>query len=620
MKRLQGVAAAPGMVHGPWVRIDPTPVPAGGRIPPQAAHREIERLREASEAAAKELEAIAGRVEADGHADEGAIFLAQASIARDPALIAMADGRINESGEDGVAAILAAAGSFAEQLRSLDDDLLAARAADVLDVGQRIARRLTGTVDPAGEPLDRPAIIVADDLPPSVTATLPRERILGIALEGSSPTAHAAILARAYGIPAVVGTALLLATLKAEEETKRAGELAINGETGEIIVDPDETARTRFDAGAEDERRRREADLLEATQPAVTLDGVEIALLANIGTPDESDGAVALGAAGVGLFRTEFLFLERTSPPSEAEQLAAYERVVRAFAPHQVTIRLLDVGGDKPIPYLPIGDESNPFLGVRALRLAYTDPSLFVTQLRACYRAATAGPLKVMAPMVVDADDVDLLLSLAQRARDELAAENRAMGEVALGVMLEIPSSILVGDSYFGQIAFASLGTNDLLQYTVAVDRTNANLERYRDSLHPSVLRLIRLSVETAERAGIELSVCGEMAGDPAAALALVGLGIRSLSMASSSLPAVRRAIRGVRLADLESAVTAGLVDRSATAVRTRFGAQLAKVAQPRSVTPDQLACDSPSPEEIRPTRASIAATSSGPSATSRIR
>jgi phosphoenolpyruvate-protein kinase (PTS system EI component) len=194
------------------------------------------------------------------------------------------------------------------------------------------------------------------------------------------------------------------------------------------------------------------------------------------------------------------------------------------------------------------------------------------------------------------------------------------MGEVALGVMLEIPSSILVGDSYFGQISFASLGTNDLLQYTVAVDRTNANLERYRDSLHPSVLRLIRLSVETAERAGIELSVCGEMAGDPAAAQALVGLGVRSLSMASSSLPAVRRAIRGVRLADLESAVTAGLADRSATAVRMRFGAQLAEVAQPLSVTPDQLAAGSPSPEEIRPTRASIAATSSGPSATSRIR
>ena len=580
MKRVQGLGAAPGVVRGTWIRIDPAQAPEGGRIAPEAAAGEVERLRAASEAAGVELETIAGRVDADGHADEAAIFLAQASIARDPALDTMAAGRINESGEDAVAAIQAAAGSFAKQLRSLDDELLAARAADVLDVGQRIARRLSGTPDAAGESLDRPAIVVADDLPPSVTATLPRERLLGIALDGSSPTAHAAILARAYGIPAVVGSGDLLRTLRVEAESGRAAELAIDGGTGEIVIDPDETTRARFDAGAEDKRRRHSTDLREASRPAVTLDGVEIALLANIGTPDESDDAVALGAQGVGLFRTEFLFLERTDPPSETEQLAAYERVVRSFAPYLVTIRLLDVGGDKPIPYLPIGDEANPFLGVRALRLAVTDPSLFVTQLRACYRAAAAGSLKVMAPMVADAGDVDLLLSLAKRAREELAAENVAMGEVDLGVMLEIPSSILVGDSYFRQITFASLGTNDLLQYTVAVDRGNARLERYRDSLHPSVLRLVRLAVEASERAGIELSVCGEMAGDPAAAVALAGLGIRSLSMAGSSLPAVRRAIRSVRLDDLESAMAAALEDRSASAVRSRFEALLAEGAR----------------------------------------
>ena len=571
MKRLQGLAAAPGIVRGPWVRIDPAPAPTGGRIDPKDAAGEVDRLREASQAAADELTAIAKRVDADGHAEEAAIFLAQASIARDPALITLAAGRINESGEDAVAAIQAAGESFADQLRSLDDALLAERAADVLDVGLRIARRLSGEHDTAGEALERPAVVVAFDLPPSVTASLPRERLLGIALEGSSPTAHASILARAYGIPAVVGSGDLLETLRAEVEGGRAAELAIDGSTGEITVDPDETTRTRFDAGADDERRRHAADVLEATQPAVTLDGVDITLLANIGTPDESNDALTLGAQGVGLFRTEFLFLERTRPPSENEQFVAYERVVRAFAPRQVTIRLLDVGGDKPIPYLPIGHEANPFLGVRALRLAFDDPSLFVAQLRACYRAAAAGPLKVMAPMVADAGDVDLLLSLAERARNELAAEGHVIGEVALGVMLEIPSAILVADSYAGQISFASLGTNDLLQYTLAVDRGNASLERYRDSLHPSVLRLVRLAVEAAERAGIELSVCGEMAGDPAAAVALAGLGIRSVSMAGSSLPIVRRAIRGVRLTELESAATLALDESSAAAVRTRF-------------------------------------------------
>ena len=579
MRRLRGLAAAPGVVRAFWVRIDPALVPAGGRIAPGAVGDEIKRLRRASEAAAAELETIARRVQDDGHADEAAIFQAQAAIARDPALATMAAERIEGAAEDAVGAIHTAAGRFAEQLRSLGDELLAARAADVIDVGDRIARQLAGTSEPVVG-LDRPAIVVAADLPPSLTATLQRERLVGIVLEGSSPTAHAAILARAYGIPAVVGVRDLLQTLRDEEKIGGAGELAIDGSTGEVVIDPDEATRTRFDAGADVGRRRHETDLRDATLTAVTLDGAEISLFANIGTPDESEAALALGAQGVGLFRTEFLFLERTSPPSEAEQLAEYARVVRAFAPHQVTIRLLDVGGDKPIPYLPIGEEANPFLGVRALRLAYTDPELFVTQLRACYRAAAAGPVKVMAPMVADARDVDLLLALAERARAELKSEGLEVGEVDLGVMLEIPSAILVGDSYSARISFASLGTNDLLQYTLAVDRGNATLERYRDSLHPAVLRLIRQAVDVSDRAGIELSVCGEMAGDPTAALALAGLGIRSLSMAAPSLPAVRRAIRGSRMSVLAAEAIAALDDGSAQAVRARFETLLADGAR----------------------------------------
>ncbi|MER3418723.1 MAG: hypothetical protein C4343_06455, partial [Chloroflexota bacterium] len=234
------------------------------------------------------------------------------------------------------------------------------------------------------------------------------------------------------------------------------------------------------------------ADLTEAHLPAVTRDGVEVTLLANIGTPDESARAVALGAHGVGLFRTEFLFIERPEPPSEAEQLAAYRAVLEAFAPHSVTIRLLDIGGDKPIPYLPLEPEANPFLGVRAIRLAVARPELFVTQLRASMRAAVGavGPdgrprVKVMAPMVADATDVDLLLELAERAAGGLRAEGLEAGPIDLGAMLEIPSAILVGPTYFGRLAFASIGTNDLTQYTLAVDRGNRALGRYQDPLHP---------------------------------------------------------------------------------------------------------------------------------------
>ena len=277
----------------------------------------------------------------------------------------------------------------------------------------------------------------------------------------------------------------------------------------------------------------------------------------------------------MGLFRTEFLFLERSTPPSEDEQTAAYREAVEAFAGDPVTIRLLDIGGDKPIPYLPMPAEDNPFLGVRALRLAVDRPELFVTQLRACYRAATAGPVKVMAPMVADAGDAALLLELAAEARAGLVADGIAFADADLGVMLEIPSAILAADSWFGDVAFASIGTNDLTQYTLAVDRGNPALERYRDAMHPAVLRLIRTAVESAGRAGIGLSVCGEMGGDPAAALALVGLGIRSLSMGAASLPAVRRAIRATDASVLRSTAEAALADRSAADARARFAALL---------------------------------------------
>ncbi len=456
--------------------------------------------------------------------------------------------------------------NWPQQLREVGDELLAARAADVADVALRIARRAAGVPDPGLPRLDRPTIIVAEDLPPSVTATLRRDRLLGFALESGSATAHAAILARAYGIPAVVGVQGLLAALA-------PGDLAIDGSTGDVFVEPDAATVAELERRAEQSRRADVQARSEASLPATTRDGVEITLLANIGTPEEAARAVALGAQGVGLFRTEFLFMERPTEPTEDEQAAAYREAVEAFSPYPVTIRLLDVGGDKPIPYLPMAPEANPFLGVRALRLAATRPGIFLAQLRAAMRAAVAGPVKVMAPMVADAGDAATLLSLAEQARTELEARGEPFAPVGLGVMLEIPGAILVGDSYFPRLAFASLGTNDLLQYTLAVDRGNPDLARYQDSLHPALLRLVREAVERADRAGIELSVCGEMAGDPAAALALVGIGIRKLSMAAGSLAAVRRAVRGVDESRVREEALAALGDASAAAVRARFQA-----------------------------------------------
>ncbi len=530
-------------------------------------------LRDAAKAASRELRDLAATVRDAGHGDESAIFLAQAAIARDPDIIDAAVAAIERDLVDAIGGLAIAARATAERIAALDDELLRGRAADVRDVADRIARRIVG-IATDGAQLAAPAIVVAADLPPSVTATLPRDRVLGIALEGASPTAHAAILARAYGIPAIVSAEGLVAAVRAAGPDV---ELAIDGSTGEAVVDPDSAERARFDALAAGAVEARARDLAEAHDPTVTFDGVEVTLLANIGGPDESADALRLGARGVGLFRTEFLFLERSAPPSEAEQEAAYRNVVEAFGGLPVTIRLLDVGGDKQIPYLDQPREENPFLGVRALRLAGKRPDLFITQLRACLRAAVAGPVKVMAPMIADASDAARLHELAHDARDSLDRDGLAYGDVALGVMLEIPSAVLTGDAYLDQLAFASLGTNDLLQYTLAADRGNAALHRYRDSLHPALLRLVREAVEACGRAGVDLSVCGEMAGDPAAALALVGLGIRQLSMSAPGLAAVRRAIRRAEAGALEAAASAALRDPGAAEARARFDALMAE-------------------------------------------
>jgi phosphoenolpyruvate-protein phosphotransferase len=563
---VSGVPAAPGVAIGPWAEVGLARLPEARQIGADGVALETARLGEASLEAARELRELAARVEAAGHTEEAAIFEAHALMATDPELIGNAARRIENDRIDVVGATLAAAGEVAGQLAAIGDEFLSARAADVIDVGDRIARLAAGL--PTGSTLDRPAIVVADDLPPSLTATLPRERLLAICLERSSPTAHAAILARAYGIPAVVGVSGLLAAVRAAGP---GGRIAIDGATGEVLIAPDEADRARFETLTTAATNARIRDLAEATGPAITQDGVEVTLLANIGNPDEAETAVALGAVGVGLFRTEFLFLERAAPPTEEEQVDAYRRAVEAFPRAGVTIRLLDIGGDKPIPYVPMSREDNPFLGVRALRLAEDRPDLFVTQLRACCRAAVAGTVRIMAPMIADATDAATFLGLADRARDELAREGIAFGPAQLGVMLEIPSAILTAATYFDEISFASLGTNDLLQYALAVDRGNAALERYRDPLHPAMLRLVRMAVEAAADRDVSLSVCGEMAGDPVAALALVGLGIRSLSMSATSLPAVRRGIRQAHAATLATEAIAACSDRSAGNARKRI-------------------------------------------------
>lgn len=444
-----------------------------------------------------------------------------------------------------------AAAAAADLISAIDDELLAARAADVRDVGARICRILSGTII---EMPEVPSIIIGDDLPPSFGAEIPPGLALGFGMAGGSRTAHVVILARSLGLPAVVGAAGLCET--AREVLDRAGEAAVcalDGETGEVFMEVDQafeaTLRERTRALAT--RRERAAEL--RSQPGTTSDGRRILLVANIGTADDAQRALDRGAEGVGLFRTEFLFLSRASAPTEIEQVAAYRRVMATFGPDRpVVIRLADIGGDKPIPYLKLRAEDNPFLGVRAIRLAYgSSRDLLETQLRAIWRAgALAGVVPhVMAPMIATLEDVDLLISLRDAARDEVVASGQACARsMATGIMVEVPSAVLLAPELARRVDFMSIGTNDLTQYIFAADRGSAALAQMQDPLHPEVLRAIALIAAAARGAGIPVAVCGEAAGDPAAACVLVGLGIGELSADAASLDELRATLARLEL------------------------------------------------------------------------
>jgi phosphoenolpyruvate-protein phosphotransferase len=561
--RERGAVEAPSAAEG-----EPGAGVAAARRVPTVAGDPADAIRAASITAEAQLEELASRIREAGRPDDAGIFEAQAVLATDPTIV---DGAIERAagGADPAAAVVDAATEAALAIAGLGDELLAARAADVRDVGARIARILRG--ETLALP-DAPVVAVADDLPPSVTAEIPAAFLRGIVLAGGSRTAHAVILARSLGIPCVVGCRGLL---EAVDDAAAAGGpvvIALDGESGDVLIDPDAAALAELAGRAAELASRRARAAALRGRPGATADGEPVALLANIGNPDDAPRALDAGAEGVGLFRTEFLFMKRQVPPTEDEQTAAYRRAFEAFGPRRpVVVRLADIGGDKEIPYLGLPPEANPFLGVRAIRLAYGDPDLIRTQLRAIWRAGGLAGVRphVMAPMVATLDDVDLLESLRDQARaDVLAAGQPCAAEMVTGIMVEIPAAALLAPELALRVAFFSIGTNDLTQYVMAADRGNATLGRFQDALHPAVLRAIAGVVAGADAAGIPVAVCGELAGDPAGALVLVGLGVDELSADAGSLDEVRAALASATGAELRALAGAALRARDAAAVR----------------------------------------------------
>lgn len=526
-RSLAGVAAAPGVaVAAPWI-YQPAAATGGDRI----------GLDEAVVKAQAQLEALAERLRATDHPDEAAILDAQAMMAADPELLAAAE-RHRADGKSSSEAITAAGREMAAMLAALDDEVLSARAADVEDVAARIARCVLGLTV---QPLTERSVAVAIDLPPSVTAELDPAMLVGIALQAGTRTAHAAILARALGIPAVVGVTGLL------DAVNGTTTLGIDGTAGEVIVDPEPEALERLERAAEANRQLEAAEARLRDVPLATADGHRVMLGANIGTADEAAEAAAAGAEGVGLFRTEFMFMGRVAAPTIATQANAYARALAAFDGAPVVFRMLDVGGDKPLPFVAHDPEDNPFLGVRGLRLVDRNRALLTDQLRAILRAAatTSAEAWIMAPMVADLGDVALVRELMAEA-----AAEEAPASVKVGVMIELPSAVTMADQLSTAVDFFSIGTNDLTQYLMAADRTNAALGPRHDPMHPAVLRSIHAVIGAGHAARIPVAVCGEMAGDRSSAVVLAGMGIDELSMDPVTFGAVKGALAAVTHAE----------------------------------------------------------------------
>lgn len=564
-RQIRGIPASPGIVVG-QVHLLRWEVPDVRHriVPDENVHDEIARLHEAIERAKERLRHLRARVEATAGAEEAAIFDVQLSILDDRELTRGVEELIRQNlgAEKAFDLVML---EWRTRFARHAAPMLRERVGDLTDVQIRVLSLLMGLPD--HDPVDLPAgagaILVTHDLTPSLTVQLDRQSIAAIATDAGTRTSHVAILARSLGLPAVVG-------LRTATTMLRGGErVVLDGGTGMLAINPTDA---EIDAYRERQREEAiaEASLAElAALEAVTLDGVRVTLRANVDIPEEAEAAARSGAEGVGLMRTEFLVVGRAAMPDEDEQYRAYRRVVEAFAGKPVVIRTFDIGGDK----LPVGgfpSEANPFLGWRAIRMCLDQPELFRTQLRALLRAAVHGDLRIMLPLIVTLDEV----LAARRLLEESAAELRERGvdfrlDVPLGVMIETPAAAVASDTLTRDVDFFSIGTNDLVQYTLAVDRGNANLAERFTPLHPAVLRLIKRTVEVAELGGIDVAVCGEMASQPLMAFALLGLGVRQLSVAPRSVPLVKRIVRSVTCAHAKLAASAAL--RALTAEQARF-------------------------------------------------
>lgn len=516
---------------------------------------EWHRFKGAQTAAIEQLGALADKARAEAGDEAAMLFETHQMMAEDLDYEEAIENLINEQHINAEAAVADTSVQFAEMFESMDDSYMQARAADVKDVSRRILGILSGTVQ-GGIASEVPVLLAADDLAPSETVQLDKSKILGFITAGGSGSSHTAILARTMGIPAVVGVG---DALKPEYEGRQ---VIVDGATGNVVIDPDDMTRDRLMKKREEQLRLQR--LLETLkgQPNVTKDGKTIRIYCNIGSPEDVHAVQVNDGGGIGLFRSEFLYLNCEDFPTEDQQFEAYKQVLSDMEDKEVIIRTLDIGADKQIGYFNLPKEENPAMGMRALRICLTRPEIFRTQLRALYRASAFGKLGIMFPMVTSVWEVREAKRICEEVKRELKNEGIPYSEdVQIGVMIETPAAAIISDRLAKEVDFFSCGTNDLTQYTLACDRQNNDLGRFYDPHHPAVLRLLQMVTENAHKNGIWVGICGELGADLELTETFLALGIDELSVSPRAVLPLRNAVRMTDTRDSSARILASLAD-----------------------------------------------------------
>jgi len=577
-KVLRGIPVSAGVCRGKILVLDR---PDDASIPRRELSEaelpgQLRRFEQALTETRHQILEVQGKVSQGMGAQDASIFDAHLLVLEDPTLIDEVTKFIHREKVTAEYAFHQVAEKYSATLAAIADEYLRERAADMRDVSERILQNLLGRREEIDlRHLQEPCIIISHDLTPSRTAVLDKKMVLGFATDVGSKTSHTAIMARSLRIPAIVG-------LGDASRQLHTGQYALlDGYNGQLVLNP--TDQTLFEYG---QLVRKQVSLEEKLrdaydQPAVTLDGVRFTLSANIEQAADAEAVLASGAEGVGLFRTEYLFINRDSLPTEEEQYQAYRQIATALKPSAVIIRTLDLGGDKFLSHLQIPQEMNPFLGWRAIRYCLQEKEIFRHQLRAILRAAVEGNIKLMYPMISGLDELNQANALVETCRAELCAEGiPCAAQLEIGAMIEIPSAVLAADALAKRVKFFSIGTNDLIQYTLAVDRLNEKIAHLYEPTHPAIVRLIKMTADAGRARGIWTGVCGEMAGEPVLTPLLLGLGVDELSAAPSLVPRIKHLIRRLKFSDCKELAAFALKSESAAEILAR-SEQLARRSAP---------------------------------------